>query len=63
MNNLYSVGVIGKYLSFLSATRVFSLASSGFITVMRTCPALDQLNIFWVVQHVELWTHVNFLVS
>ena len=38
-------------------------ASSGFITSMPTCFALNQLCIFKIVQLAEVWTHVNFLVS
>ena len=64
MNNLYNLGVIEKYLSFLCVIRVFLIkTSSGFIMGMPTCPALDQLNIFKVVQHVKVWTHIIFLVS
>jgi len=40
-----------------------SHASSRFVIGMPTCHALGQLNIFKVVQHAEVWTHVNFMVS
>jgi hypothetical protein len=62
MNNLYSLGVIERYLSFFMGDMSLFLASTEFITRMSTCPALSQLSIFKVVQHAEVWTHVNFLV-
>jgi len=49
MNNLYSLGVIGKYLIFFMLDGSPSSASSGFITKLATHPALDQLYIFKAV--------------
>ena len=40
-----------------------SLSSFVFIMRMLICPVLDEVCIFKVVQHAEVWTHVNFLVS
>ena len=40
-----------------------SLTNYEFITRILTCSTLGQLCIFKVVQHIEVWTHVNFLVS
>ena len=57
-----SNGVIRKYISFLYATSHF-LASSRFITSMPTGSVLGQICIFKIVQHEEVWTNVNFLVS
>jgi hypothetical protein len=39
------------------------LASSRFRIGMSICSTLGRLNIFKVVQHAEVWTHANFLVS
>jgi hypothetical protein len=62
MNNFYSLCMIGKYISFLYVTSP-SPANHEFITRMPTYSVLGQLYIFKVVQHAEVWTHVNFLVS
>jgi hypothetical protein len=37
--------------------------NSGFISSMPIYYALSQICIFEVVQHAEVWTYVNFLVS
>jgi hypothetical protein len=39
------------------------LSSFKFIMRMLTYPILGQVYIFKIVQHVEVWTHVNFLIS
>jgi hypothetical protein len=39
------------------------LVSSGFIMSRLTCSALGQLCSFKVIQHAEIWTLVNFMVS
>ena len=36
-------------------------ANFGFITSMLTCSTFGQLCILKVVQHAEVWTHINFL--
>ena len=55
INNLYSLGVIEKYLSFFMCYKSLFPVSSGFIMGMLKCSALGQ--------HVEVLTRVNFLVS
>jgi hypothetical protein len=52
-----------KVYKFFVCDKSPSHVNHEFITRMPTYSILGQLYIFKVVQHAEVWIHVNFLVS